>query len=174
MSQRLIDYTFFVGEINIPNSSKAEVKSKLNLFIDKYEKELLQQLLGYPLWKLYDADPTPQRFQDLINGVDYDNSHWRGLVYMSGENKFSMIAYYIYYWWMKDQQIWNSGVGTLRPKGDTSEIMPIYLKQMEAWNTFSTQVGELVDYMNNSETSSYPEWIPVNLWQFAYINDFDI
>jgi hypothetical protein len=166
----LIDSSFFVGDINIPNTSKPEVAESLNLFIAKHETELLKQLFGYELWKSYNTDATTPRFFSLINGED----DWRGLVYnISLDVKGSLIAYYVYWFWMKDKQIWNSGYGTVRPKGDQTEVMPVYLKLMEAWNTFSKQACEFISYIGNNK-DIYPEWSPINLWEFNTINDFDI
>jgi|SRR5678815_4098121 hypothetical protein len=176
-STLLIDTSFFVGEINIPNAQKPEVKESLELFIAKGEQQLLRQLFGHELYVSYAADSTTQRFQDLIYGEDFD--YWRGLIYditpSSGTNivRGSLIADYIYTWWIKDKQLWNSGVGIVRPKGDNSEVMPISLKIMNAWNQFSHQVYEFVFFMN-ANIDVYPEWSPINLWEFRVINDFDI
>jgi len=166
----LIDVSFFVGDINIPNTSKPEIEESLNLFIAKHEKQLLKQMLGYELWTSFDEDDTTQRFVDLIDGI----GEWQGLVYnISDTVKGSLIAYYVYCYWIKDKQIWNSGIGTVRPKGDSAEIMPIYMKYMEAWNTCSAQMGEFVIYMENN-LDIYPEWSPVDLWMLRPVNDFDL
>lgn len=166
----LINPSFFVGDINIPNTSKLEVAESLNVFISKYEKDLLIKMLGYSLWKSYDTDPTTERFVNLINGVD----EWRGLVYdISDTVKGSVIAYYVYCWWLKDKQTWNSGIGVVRPKGDQVDVMPIHIKMVDAWNTCSSIVGEFISYMSDSD-DIYPEWNPCELWQLRPINDFDI
>jgi len=166
----LIDTTFFVGEINIPNTSKPEVAESLELFIAKYEEELLLKLLGYELYKAYKDDPSERRFTDLVSGT----KEWRGLVYaISPTVDGSLIAYYVYTWWLKDKHVWNSGVGTVRAKGDATEVMPISLKMTEVWNMFSHQVTEFCTFMEVNKVD-YPEWSNVNLWQFRVINEFDI
>jgi len=166
----LIDVKFFVGEINIPNTTKLEVEESLNVFISKYEKQLLKQMLGYELWKSYNDDNTTPRFVDLIDGKD----EWQGLVYdITDTVQGSLIANYVYCYWLRDKQIWNSGLGTVRPKPDSAEIMPLYMKYMEAWNSCSEQIWDFVKYMEAS-SDVYPEWKPVDLWMLRSVNDFDL
>lgn len=174
----LIDSSFFVGEINIPNTNKPEVQAELNHFIAKYESELLNHLLGNELYASYLADVDgEQRFQDLINGVSYNDGidYWRGLIYSynGGLTMHSMIAYYTYWFWMKDKSSWNSGIGVVRPEGDKAKPISPALKMTAAWNTFSEQVGEFLQFMNAS-VDVYPEWQPIYMYQFEKINDFDI
>jgi hypothetical protein len=172
----LIDTSFFVGEINIPNTGKLEIQESLTHFITKYEQDLLQQLFGYELWKSYNADNTTPRFAYIINGVEYDNGtkNWRGLIYANGTTKLSLIANYIYYQWMKDKEIWNSGIGVVRPTPNQAIVMSPGLKMVEAWNDMSEQICEFYDYMNFSKNDVYPEWSTFGLWQFKRTNDFDI
>jgi hypothetical protein len=173
----LIDESFFIGEINIPNTGKPEIKESLDVFINKYEKELMQRLLGIQLWKIYDIDSTSLRFTDLINGVDYTTGSyyysWRGLVWGTAPNKHSLIANYIYWHWIKDKEIWNSGIGTIRATPNQAISISPGLKMSTTWNQFSYQVAEFNHYMSSS-LSVYPEWQPFNLWEFRTVNDFDI
>jgi len=172
----LIDTSFFVGEINIPNTGKLEVQESLTHFITKYETDLLQQLLGHGLWKSYNADNETPRFVELINGIEYDNGtkSWGGLVRINGTTKLSLIANYIYYHWLKDKEIWNSGIGSVKPTPNQAINMSPGLKMVEAWNDMSKQICEFYDYMSFSKTSVYPEWNTFGLWQFKRTNDFDI
>lgn len=167
----LTDISFFVGDINIPNTSKPEVNQSVNMFIGKYETELLIQMFGADLYQSYVADPTTPRFQLLLKG-DPD-LNWRGLTYTINDVPYSLIAYYIYWWWIKDKYIWNSGVGTIRTKPNQAEIMSPALKMVEAWNTFSDQVAEFICYMTEN-SDVFPEWQPYNMWHFNKVNDFDI
>jgi hypothetical protein len=176
----LIDASYFIGEINIPNTQKTEIQESLDWFISKYEQELLQKLLGWELWSLYNADASSQRFVDLINGTDYVYGgyiyHWRGLIWKAGENPHSLIANYIYWYWMKDKQIWNSGIGTIKATPIQGVVMSPGLKMVHVWNDFAEQVKEFYNYMTWSSVL-YPEWNANNvfsLWEFAGTNDFDI
>jgi hypothetical protein len=84
----LTDYTFFVGELNIPNIDKPEVLEELNRFIVKYEDELLTALLGYEMYKLFKAgltaDPIEQLWVDLLTGAEFTYSNrlskWKGFL----------------------------------------------------------------------------------------------
>jgi hypothetical protein len=85
----LIDRTYFVGELNIPNTAQAAVGSLLDLFIEKYEEEFLRKALGYSLHKALKAGlevvPVAQKWTDLIEGVEYTDQNnqvrfWSGLV----------------------------------------------------------------------------------------------
>lgn len=85
----LIDRSYFVGNINIPNTHRPEIQERLDLFIETYEPELLQDLLGYPLYKAFmdglQGAPVDQKWTSLLEGVEYTNesnrlTKWRGLV----------------------------------------------------------------------------------------------
>lgn len=85
----LIDRTYFVGELNIPNTSQAAIGSAVDLFIEQYEEKLLNEVLGYTLYKAFKAGlqviPVDQKWTDLIEGVEYIDLNsktrfWKGLV----------------------------------------------------------------------------------------------
>lgn len=85
----LTDISLFVGEINIPNTDTPEVASSLNLFIRKHEPVILQDVLGYSLYKALQAalqaNSSAVMWTDLIFGAEYINAagyttKWRGLI----------------------------------------------------------------------------------------------
>jgi hypothetical protein len=85
----LIDRSYFVGELNIPNTDRPEIQERLDLFIETYETELLRDLLGYPLYKAFmnglQGAPVDQKWTNLLEGVEYTDqsdrlTKWRGLV----------------------------------------------------------------------------------------------
>lgn len=170
----LVDASFFVGDINIPNTQKPEIAESLNIFISRYEKELLIHLFGFELYNSYLLDPSTDRFVKIINGSVDDN--WRGLVYnITDTVKGSLIAYYVYNFWLKDKHVWNSGVGTVRAKGNVTDVMPVAIKMTDAWNEFSRQVLEFSYYMGQDGNADvYPEWQSWGLCSFRKTNDFDI
>lgn len=284
----LIDTSFFIGEIAIPNTGSAEIQEYLQIFIYKYEERCLQGILGYSLYKEFVANPTDQRMLDLINGKEYlfgsILKNWKGLVYNSlglpmtqtvigysqlasqqvqagttpgfdfdvntftfdgtfgkpdwrGQSfvldrsefgtmikdldysfdiitgqlillaqddifaegqwltvqfdpipilgyvvatlgvSFSLIAYYIYYMIMHDKAIWNSGIGTVIPKGDTVISNPPTFKMNWAYNEFARQGRSLCSFLKNN-VETYPEWdgsVQCNAIDFTKtINDFSI
>lgn len=88
----LIDASYFVGDISIPNTDDAGVGGRLTLFINKYEPLFLQKLFGYPLYKAFVAGMTvtppatpDQRFLDILYGKEYTDFQgrlqlWKGLI----------------------------------------------------------------------------------------------
>lgn len=84
----LIDRTYFVGELNIPNITQAAIGSAVDLFIEEYEDKLLNDVLGYTLNKALKAGlqevTVDQKWTDLIEGVEYTHNsktkYWKGLV----------------------------------------------------------------------------------------------
>lgn len=75
----LIDTSYFEGDLEIGQITSPPVMAAVNLFIEKYEEELLTKLLGYPLYKAFmtglAAMPVDQRWLDLVNGAEYT---WNG------------------------------------------------------------------------------------------------
>ena len=89
----LIDRTYFIGELNIPNANGTAnnnaVPALLDQFIEKYEVKFLTEVLGYELYKALKAgmleDPVPQKWTDLVQGVEYTDTasnlrFWPGLI----------------------------------------------------------------------------------------------
>lgn len=87
-----IDASYFVAELNIPNSGDLPVSERITWFIEKYEPEFLQKLMGYPLYKAFVAGMNvalpatpPQRLLDLLYGKEYADfqgyiQKWKGLI----------------------------------------------------------------------------------------------
>jgi hypothetical protein len=85
----LINSTYFVGDLNIPQTNKADVLERLNWFIEKHERTFLEQLLGYAFCKAMldglQAQSVDQRWVKLLQGCEYTNrrnklTRWRGIV----------------------------------------------------------------------------------------------
>lgn len=84
----LINLSYFNGELNIPNTDKTAVTDLLNQFIEKYENELLQRVLGYGFYKDFrnglQQTVIAQKWVDLLMGVEYTyngrTTRWRGIV----------------------------------------------------------------------------------------------
>lgn len=90
---------------------------------------------------------------------------------------YSLIANYVYWYWMKDNAVWNSGLGTASPNKRAAVDMSPAIKMVNAWNDFSCGVENLYDYLNNSKTV-YPEYDSsisyLAFCEFRKTNDFDI
>lgn len=180
----LIDKTYFVGEINIPETSNASVLERLNFLIAKYEDQLLRDLLGNALYAAYTTGivvtPTPEsKWTDLRDGKAYTyasvDQYWPG--FRKASTKQSLIANYVYYYWMKDKASHTTAIGEVKDNTDGGQrVNPIY-KQIRAYNEMVDQVRELVKFLN-SNTSIYTEWNRVLgnsvLTRYRYINAFNI
>lgn len=90
----LIDSSYFIGEINIPNTGYADVSSSIESLIAAHEPVFLESLLGYELYKAFKASlltgSPGQRFLDLLFGFEYSHGgvlhNWRGLVTVSSSD----------------------------------------------------------------------------------------
>lgn len=87
-----IDASYFVGELTIPNSDQEPVVERINWFIEKYETQFLQKLMGYPLYKSFLAGinvvlpAVPDiKWINILYGTEYtdfrgDLQKWKGLI----------------------------------------------------------------------------------------------
>jgi len=85
----LIDSSYFVGDINIPNSILTDVASGINNMIQRHEADMLTKAMGYGLFKAFSDGlllPTvQQKWLDILFGKAYtdhygDTQHWNGLI----------------------------------------------------------------------------------------------
>lgn len=175
----IIDTTFFVANINIPNSGDTDIASTINWFIQKYEKQFLQKALGYPLYKAFETSPEAQRFQDILNGKEYTDwngrlTKWDGLVIeVSDTQKQSPIANYVYYWYYRNNVTSTTGVGEAINTPENARTVSPWKKVAAAWNEMRNQVMILVEFIEQN-TDVYPEWDPVDKHKtykhFGFIN----
>ena len=164
----LIDPTYFIGEIEIANANQEEIATDLLHSISLYEKEVLTDLLGYGMYKdMQAATPVEgDKWYKLINGEEFSYTpsgsvevvtKWEGL---KGENKKSLIAYYIYFRHRTKRQSYNAGVGIeVEAATDNSKPSSLYVKLIEIWNEFVNMYGLTeCDYFAPSEevVSAYP------------------
>jgi len=172
----LIDSTYFIREINLPDNS---LTSDMSYFITQYEKEVLIKLLGYESYVLLKAaidDGSPgyggtDKWVWLIKGHEYEVEYggtqtikWNGLV---NTDLVSFLAYYIYYQWMKFHVSDTTSVGeSITEKENALGISPSH-KMVSAWNNFIDLYGQVGDpvikpsaynFLHKYE-SDYDKWI---------------
>lgn len=273
----LIDRTYFVGELNIPNTSQSAIGSQVDFFIEKYEEKFLNEVLGYTLHKALkvglDVVPVAQRWTDLIEGVEYTDTNnqvrfWKGLVtkppsilnaldavntisvqvgaggtydpvaasnsttipaalvgkdftieqrgvgqllsseysivgntltltsgvfaindiyfYKSatlaintstGTAKESLIANYVYYWYMRNNHTQTASTGETKGKHENADWSSMATKLTRAWNEMSQWICELIDYLD-AKKDDYTQWSDHDVWRmrrkFGPINEFNI
>ena len=176
----IIDTTYFILDINLPVGTYSD----LTEYITRFEPEVLTKLLGYEAYTLMAANPTKQRWKDLIEGkeytVDWDGRDqrikWNGL---KNSAKISLISDYVYYWYMRSKATLTGNVGEVKPKQENSFNAEAVAKVMNAW----TRMRELYGYsgqtsiqpsaynflLENEDT--YPEWV---FSEIGRINSHDL
>lgn len=164
----LIDKSYFIADINLPKSDIDNIQE----YIDKFEPKVLINLLGYKLYKMMMADQNSDRFKKLIEGSEYEIEYsgkntlvnWVGL---KNTIKESLIAYYVYTYFLKEQVVTVQQNGVLKSRNENSDYANAFGKIMSAWMKFEHLYGS---YRNDLITPSaynflkkheadYPEWI---------------
>lgn len=72
----IIDSTYFTNRLNLPQTGNSAGLAEVQDFIDQYEPEYLQCVLGYDLWQAFingiDGSGLPeQRWIDLLQGKEF-------------------------------------------------------------------------------------------------------
>jgi len=157
----LIDHTYFIGEISLPAQVLTGSLADIDPYIVKYEREALIEILGYTLYKQLKAeiDSGPPavyttKWDRLVNGHEYEIDYlgdaqlvkWNGLI---NSDKVSLIAYYIYYQYVKFHVSHTSGFGELFQAGENAARVSPSEKMVNAWNRFIDLRGKPSDYEIN-------------------------
>jgi len=145
----LINQSFFVREITLPNTGNAAVLEGLNSFISKYEEDCLLKILGYPLYKLFGTQILMQRMIDLRDGAEYTNqfgklAKWQGLVHSTD---ISLIANYVYFYIQQTNASKTTGVNTSIPKGEKAINFSPADKMVTSWNFFSEETANMISFL---------------------------
>jgi len=110
--------------------SEKEYSFLLDAFGYTQTAELLSQFNEDGSW-IVDAE---QKWIDLVDGaVEYE---WRGLRYTVGATKVSLIAYYVYFYFLGEDWKTYTTTGIQVPESANSETVVPFDKQAKAWNTF--------------------------------------
>lgn len=133
--------------------------------IDRYERDILIQLLGYVLAKLTIAysDASEQRIKDLVEGKEYQvNGHtvkWNGLL---NDERVSLLAYYILIQSVTNRAIAFENVGTVSdqvvsPAGFIID-KGLRLRELAGYPRQDPYAPSLYNFLYNHQ-SIYPEWV---------------
>ena len=173
----LIDYTYFIGEVNLPASALTGTYADIDKFIAKYEPIALRELLGnthyLELQAEIDAGSYTTKWDRLVNGYDYTedfngNDHtvsWNGLI---NTEKISLLSYFIYVKYVKFHVTHTSSVGEIMMKAENGDRSSMNRKLVNAWNEFVKLRGSLSDsiieptaynFLNKYEDSDYTKWL---------------
>lgn len=146
-----INSSYFENEINIPIDSFSQDIIVNNIL--RYENEILKYLLGYQLWDELindldpEGDPQTQKFVSLVDGSDFSfdfngntiNTRWEGF---RNIDKISLISYYVYYKYRKDNDYHYSGNSQTEPINENSKVIPYAYKLSNIWNLMIRLYGE--------------------------------
>ena len=149
----------FVGEINVVATDCDN--GRLQHFIDKYEPEILKEILGQELYNDVSNASSPTGDLDiLINGgsytVDGIDYKFKGLKYIT--------AGFIYYWYQRDNSYNVAQTGGSKPKFENSTTISMGFKMAQAWNQSTELIGygkcnkkteTLRHFLTNSSITNY-------------------
>lgn len=177
----LINSEYFVHDINLPVGQFSDLVS----YITRYEKDILQSLLGYELYQLVkNSTATEGRIYDLINGKEYTIEYkgrdqlikWNGLV---NTDKVSLIAYYVYCQYLRGKASFQTTSGAVVPGNESGTAANQSFDMFEAWNAMrelygyegqSSIIPSAYNFLKENE-SDYPELI---FTEIGKLNAFDI
>jgi hypothetical protein len=140
---------FQTKELYIPNSVaqpsigsvSPSATTQLNEEIESIEQSLLLDILGYEQLQELNAQfetngnwktGALQKWKDLVDGKD----DWKGLRYTIGTKKISLIAYYVFFYYLGMDFHTYSTTGMQIPKAENSTVNDPSVKQVTVWNKF--------------------------------------
>lgn len=148
----LINASYFQKEISIPNVNEdlSETSETLDLMIDEKVRLLLQQdILGLNLFEELDShvedgvlkSDAPQKWKDFVNGVEYTDSNgknrkWNGLIFNLGSVKKSLLAYYVFNFWLQYNDTVVTGAGEQAIAVANAQRINSNRRIVDSWNTF--------------------------------------
>jgi len=146
---------YFNGEFSYPLTKT----DKLLSFIDKKEKAIITDLLGYQLAKQFFADlddgvPQSQKWVDFVNGTEYKNSYL-----INYEGIIEALQYYLLYFLLLNFEEYNSSSGRGNPYMRNFDSSATYEKEITANGHFNNmsylynQAGDYLEYENQNKIS---------------------
>ena len=190
------DTDFQAPKREIPNLYEADSKAfaELELLIDEKCRLLLLDFLtvdqfneldSYLVNDMFPEDTSgiPQKWIDLVNGVEYTKNDvkliWNGLRYSKGSYKGSLLADYVYYFWLETQASYMTGVGDAKGQPKGAILVNPTQRLVSTWNDFIKQYQGVNEfwYTNNNCFKYYPvcyrKNYEVSLIQFLSDNEED-
>jgi len=170
----IIDESYFINDIAISNTNNTSIEAALNSAIVKREKEALISILGYELYKLFIDNLTDQIYLDIVEGKEFSfefcgktvTRKWIGL---TNSDKVSLLAYYTYFFYERDRNVFNSSIGFVTPKPENAEQDNPRGNYVNSWNNYIEQRGDL-NKINECPTLRTRRYRP----RGTYFNKFDL
>ncbi len=182
----LINKTYFIGPLSLPQLGHSAVLNNLNKFIQRFEDEILIAALGYDLYKaLIDAidalgsdEELPEKWNNLLNGCVYTTQSgikkvWGGIA--NDTTKRSILAPVIYTELLRDNAINVTGIGTAVAQSENAETISPMLKITTAWFNMRQDIMVMWEFLMANQTV-YTEYSfsQINYAYFGSQNQFGI
>jgi len=150
----IIDDTYFQApKREVPNLDEADSKSfaELEMIIDDkcrllftyfLTPEQITQFESYLVSGIFPTDTTgiPQKWIDLVNGTTYQKNDvslvWKGLIFERGTYKGSLLADYVYSFWLESQVSYMTGVGDSKANPKGANLVNPTQRYVGTWNEF--------------------------------------
>lgn len=167
----IIDSSYFINKINLPQVGNTEGEADVNNFISQYETEYLQCVLGYDLWQAFingidgSGLPSEQRWIDLLEGAVFTYKgctyKWGGFKTAAPALKISPIANYVYYQYVDNKITDFTLAGTVVSTTDNNRTVNPVDRLVIAWNAMVDMNKLLYKFLKANKTD-YPEWTICN------------
>jgi len=162
----LIDKTYFQKRITAIPNLKDEVLQDLNDHISLYEHDYLNNVLGVDLKNDFETGislPTPaEKWTKLRDGAEFE---YEDIKYKwSGFNniiKDSPIAYYIMYWFVRNNNTSFTGIGAVTSNSENSTRIDPRRILVDNWNSMVKHNDILEKFLKANE-SDYSNYEPLD------------
>ena len=150
----LINKSDFTGDYALVKSNSDDI----NLFIEKYEKEILMQLLGSDLLVLFQADLTNQVPQtaiylDIYNAFVKEVGGWK----VESKGMKDMCLAYVYFYYLRKLKIKASMNGAVVNETENStQSNPMFL--INVYNSAIRTYKHIQYYIGYNKTEVYPRF----------------
>jgi hypothetical protein len=169
----IIDDKYFQSpKREVPNLDEADSRAfaELELLIDEKCRLLILSFLTFEQFTELDSyladgilptPPTgvPQKWIDLVNGVTYTKNdvelHWNGLIYTKGTYKGSLLADYVYYYWLTENVSYMTGVGDAKGNPKGANLVNPTQRVVNTWNEFVKTYQLIWTYSNGWNWFNY-------------------
>ena len=165
----LINYTKFVGYINIPNTNEEATSSLLDTEIERLEPIFLGKVFGYEFQKEMLANDTELRFLKILGGSEFTDTSgnlqkWEGLN--------TSLAYYVYYKFINGNLNGLTGIGYASGKSANADKVQPVVKPVDVYNQMVDKIEVLRAFLIANETDYEDDNLIFN--NFDKVNSFGI
>lgn len=156
----IIDETYFQDtELALPIDNISDIQE----YIDKHEKEVLKNRLGYQLYLEFItalAGTPAAKWVSLRDGGVYVDDNG---VQQEYEGIKQIIANYVFFMIVANKQNYTTGSGVKRGLTDNSEIADPKYKQAYAWNDMidrAVYLDGFIEKANETDPTTYENYEP--------------